>query len=231
MPQDPPRICDVEPFLYQATPQQGGPGAIGDIEGQGASANQINEQALEAYLNRLRDALCLDIQEVIDECCNGGGGGAENFLALDDTPASYVGASLQVVRVNAGANALEFAAAAGGALPNLNDNTTIASGRTVNGNATSFRLVYQAGFMAAGTVDIVHSLGAFTDAWIVMAVARRPDTTPAQWLHLPHVHQATVGFNINMFVRAADVRIVQGASWTGINPNRLSEPRILLEFY
>lgn len=45
--------CDIEPFRYQATPQP-----VGD---HGASANQINEQFLEAYLERLRQAVCTDI--------------------------------------------------------------------------------------------------------------------------------------------------------------------------
>lgn len=38
----------------------------------------------------------------------GGGGGVVNFTELLDTPASYAGAALDVVRVNAGENALEF---------------------------------------------------------------------------------------------------------------------------
>lgn len=46
--------CNVEPFRYQATPQP-----VGD---HGASANQINEQYLEAYLERLRQAVCADLQ-------------------------------------------------------------------------------------------------------------------------------------------------------------------------
>lgn len=223
MPLNPPRICSVEPFIYQATPQ---------MESEsGASAGQVNDQHIENYLNRLREALCLDIQSVIDDCCNGAGGSG-SFLGLDDTPASYAGESLKHVRVNALADGLDFVTVgAGGALPSLSDNTTVLSGRSINGNPTSFRLVHQAGFLGAGTTDIVHSLGAFTNVWIVQATGQRLDTTPSQWLHLPHVHQATVGFNINMFVRDLDVRIVLGASWTGINPNRIADPRILLEFY
>lgn len=41
-------------------------------------------------------------------------GGVSSFLGLSDTPASYAGAALQVVRVNAGATALEFAAGGAG---------------------------------------------------------------------------------------------------------------------
>lgn len=46
--------CNIEPFRYQATPQP-----VGD---HGASANQINEQYLEDYLERLRQAVCADLQ-------------------------------------------------------------------------------------------------------------------------------------------------------------------------
>jgi hypothetical protein len=43
----------------------------------------------------------------------GGGGGATDFTDLGDVPASYAGASLQVVRVNVGETGLEFATVAG----------------------------------------------------------------------------------------------------------------------
>ena len=39
---------------------------------------------------------------------SGGGGGVTVFTGLTDTPANYVGAALQNVRVNVAANALEF---------------------------------------------------------------------------------------------------------------------------
>ena len=41
-------------------------------------------------------------------------GAVVTFLGLNDTPAAYAGAALRNVRVNAGANALEFTAAGGG---------------------------------------------------------------------------------------------------------------------
>lgn len=43
-----------------------------------------------------------------------GGGGATTFIQLTDVPSSYAGEALKVVRVNAGATALEFVALAGG---------------------------------------------------------------------------------------------------------------------
>lgn len=49
-----PTTCEIPPFKYQATPQP-----IGD---QGASSNQINEQALENYIFRLLTAVCADLE-------------------------------------------------------------------------------------------------------------------------------------------------------------------------
>lgn len=43
-----------------------------------------------------------------------GGGGSSTFIGLTDVPASYTGASLKIVRVNAGETALEFATLPGG---------------------------------------------------------------------------------------------------------------------
>ncbi len=51
-----PRVCDLEPFLYPSTPQA-------DLE-EGASGGQINEQVLEGYLERMREAMCEDLQEL-----------------------------------------------------------------------------------------------------------------------------------------------------------------------
>lgn len=62
MPQDPPRICGIEPFVHPATPQIGGE--------EGASASELNLRALEDFLERQRQALCADIQAIIDECCS-----------------------------------------------------------------------------------------------------------------------------------------------------------------
>lgn len=165
---------------------------------EGASSNQVNEQALQDYLAQLRETICDDIQDVINDCCNGGG-----------------------AATTAGASA---------ALPDLADNTTVSSGRTINGNPTFYRLVYQAGFLAAGTVDIAHNAGAFTDMWVVQALARRPDTIPAQHLPLPYVG-LNLNRRINVAVRGVNLRVRQGTLWTGLAPDRISELRILVEFY
>jgi len=48
--------------------------------------------------------------------------GASRFLELTDTPANYSGSSLQVVRVNVGETALEFAAGGAGTTPRFQMN-------------------------------------------------------------------------------------------------------------
>lgn len=101
------RVCAVEPFRYQATPQP-----IGEA---GASSNQINEQFLEDYLSRLRTAICddlvgvlADIQTIFDTCCQPVD--PISFLELTDTPNSYAGAAGYNVTVKGDLSGLEFTA-------------------------------------------------------------------------------------------------------------------------
>lgn len=98
------RTCDTEDFVAQVVPQ------VVSLEDAG-SAMQILVQQLENYLARLKLAICQDFQEIVEECC-GGGPTSISFLDLTDTPDTYVGQALKVVRVNSGANALEFASIA-----------------------------------------------------------------------------------------------------------------------
>lgn len=91
-----PAICTVEPFRYQATPQP--------IDEHGASSNQINEQSLEDYLNRMRVALCADIQALVDNPPSG----VDEFIELLDTPDTYVGQEGKIPAVNSAEDALEF---------------------------------------------------------------------------------------------------------------------------
>lgn len=60
--QNPPRICDIEPFVAESTPQSNSPE-------EAASAGELFQQQIQNYLNRLREALCQDIQSIIDDCC------------------------------------------------------------------------------------------------------------------------------------------------------------------
>jgi len=48
--------CNIEPFRYQAAPVPG--------PDDGASSNQINQQAIEGYLARLISTLCTDLQAI-----------------------------------------------------------------------------------------------------------------------------------------------------------------------
>jgi hypothetical protein len=93
------KVCAIEPFRYQSTPQPGGD--------DGASGNQINDQAIEDYLSRLRTAICEDVEAII-EAAGTGGGGVDEFIELTDTPASYVGAGGDLVAVKAAEDGLEF---------------------------------------------------------------------------------------------------------------------------
>lgn len=72
---------------------------------------------------------------------SGGGAGASAFLALTDTPGSYVGAAGQAVVVNGGATALEFAPGGGAsvfatAAPFAVSTSTGALGQTSQYNCT-----------------------------------------------------------------------------------------------
>ncbi len=94
------RTCELNPFLSPVVAQ------VSSLE-QAGSALEILTQALENYLARMKAAICADLQQIVDECC-GGGPGATSFLDLTDTPDSYAGQALELVRVNAGETGLEF---------------------------------------------------------------------------------------------------------------------------
>lgn len=48
------RICETEPFVAESTPQSGSPE-------EAASANELFQQQVENYLDRLREAVCEDV--------------------------------------------------------------------------------------------------------------------------------------------------------------------------
>lgn len=77
---------------------------------------------------------------------SGSGGGSSTFTGLSDTPASYSGDALKVVRVNAGETALEFATAAAGSFVGLSDtpaNFTSAALKLLRVNAGETAVEYQ----------------------------------------------------------------------------------------
>jgi len=48
--------CNLPPLKYQSVPQP-----VGEA---GSSSNQINEQQIELYLKRLKDAICRDLEAI-----------------------------------------------------------------------------------------------------------------------------------------------------------------------
>ena len=76
----------------------------------------------------------------------GAGGGSSTFAGLSDTPGNFSGASLQIVRVNAGETALEFASVSVGA---VDDPVKIV--RTFTAGVSVLDVVYQ---RSDGTVDV-----------------------------------------------------------------------------
>jgi len=58
------RTCDIAPFVAESTPQ---PGSLEEA----STAGELFQQQLQDYLNRFREAICEDIQEINQECCLG----------------------------------------------------------------------------------------------------------------------------------------------------------------
>jgi hypothetical protein len=80
------------------------------------------------------------------------GGGSSTFTALTDAPATYVGQTLKVVRVNAGETALEFVTLAGGGdLVSTNNLSDVASAATSRTNLGLGTVATQASTALSGT--------------------------------------------------------------------------------
>ena len=212
------KICDVEPFRYQATPQ------IGDSN---ASTGQINDQFLEDYLNRLREAICGDIQSMIDECCNGGPtppGGVSTFLELTDTPASYSGAGGEFVKVKAAADGLEFVASTPSADVDgltLDYSTSEQStNRTWIGGATIYQKTINFGALPNTALkEVAHGITGLSR--VVKMVGVSYDSS--QWIPIPFVHRTTTTNQVQLAVNATNVRI-----WTGSNRTSYTDTYVTL---
>jgi hypothetical protein len=215
------KICDVEPFRYQSTPQP-----IGE---QGASSNQINEQYLEDYLNRFRQAVCEDIQSIIDECC--GGGGAESFLGLTDTPDSYAGAAGDSVLVNAGETGLSFGtpASTGPDEDGLHlDYST--SEQATNRTDLSGNVIYQksltiGGNLSTGITNLAHGITGLNKMVFLQGFCDRSNGAQV----IVPFPSTTSTFVATVQVDATNAIITVGTSWTGAG-NVLSNLRMTL-FY
>ena len=197
-------ICDVEPFRYQATPQ------IGDSN---ASTGQINDQFLEDYLNRLREAICADIESIIDECCNGGGGGgAETFLELTDTPAAYTGDGGKVVSVKAAEDGLEFTTPASspdsdGLVLNYSTSEQATNRTWVDGKTIYQKTINFGALPAAGQKTVAHGIS--TIDFVIEAQAYTKNPSVSAYLYLPFA-SPTASNNIQLNVNATSVLITVG---------------------
>lgn len=94
------RTCALAPFVSPVVAQ------IGSLE-QAGSALEILTQSLEGYLALLRQAVCDDLTEIVEDCC-GGGPGDLSFLDLTDTPSTYVSQGGNMVIVNPSETGLIF---------------------------------------------------------------------------------------------------------------------------
>lgn len=94
------RTCDLAPFTSPVVAQ------IATLD-QAASAVEILVQSLENFLARFKLAVCEDLTQIVEECCNQDPDEI-SFLDLTDTPDTYAGSAGRAVAVNAGATGLEF---------------------------------------------------------------------------------------------------------------------------
>lgn len=201
-------ICDFEEFVAEVTPQ------MNSLQ-EAASAQEILIQQVEGYLSRLKARLCTDLTALsarIEECCNGGGG-AETFLALTDTPGSYAGEAGNLAAVNAGQTALEFIApAGGGGLPDLDDNVEVASGRQWNGNDTYFKMRNFGALPNTGTKSVAHNIASnfvLVDAW-----GSANQAAAGNHLGINHCTTSFLSNQVWFYVDATNINVVTGSNRT-----------------
>lgn len=214
------RVCDLEPFASQVVAQISSPEQAG-------SAFEIFIQQLEGYLARLRTAICDDLTEIVEECCNGGG--ATSFLDLSDTPDSYAGAAGDLVVVNGSATGLAFSSVA----PVDEDGITLdhsTSEQQTNRIWTDSSAIYQktvinAGNLATGTVNIAHGISGLNDVLFIRGYA---DRSNGSQVPIPFP-SGTSTFVVSLQVDGTNIILGVGTSWTGAG-NVLSNARFTI-FY
>lgn len=206
--------CNVEEFVAEVTAQ------AGSLE-EAASTQEILSQQIEGYLNRLKAAMCADLEAIQVNCC----GGTGTFLELDDTPASYAGAAGDVATVNAGETALEFTTpSAGGGLPDLDDDTEVSSGRQFNGTDTYFKLINIGTLPNTATKSVAHNIGASFTVVSCYGAANDPSTPRA--FPLPFVSTSFASNQISVTVDSTNVNVITGANRTAFTASW-----IILEYY
>lgn len=200
--------CNVEDFVAEATPQSG------SLE-EAASTQEILIQQIEGYLNRLKAAICADLDTLQ----------AGTFLGLSDTPGSYAGAAGDVATVNAGETALEFTTpGGGGGLPDLVVGVETSSGRQVDGNDTFFKLIDIGTLPNATTTTTAHGIGAAFALVHAYGVGNDPGTPNS----IPLIF-ATTGAAANtvwFYTDATNVNVVAGTNRTAYTNNY-----VVLEYY
>lgn len=122
--------------------------------------------------------LCMDTGAAWEAVAGGGGGGATTFLGLTDTPASYVGQTLKLLRVNAGETAVEFTA------PVVDTDTTcldagvsclFAASASEGGAAATGDSA--TAFFSAGTIEVARLPAASETAAGIAELATSAETT------------------------------------------------------
>jgi hypothetical protein len=205
--------CNMEDFVAEVTAQ------IASLE-EAASTQEILIQQLEGYLQRMRAALCADLESL-----SGGNGGVTAFLGLSDTPGTYAGAAGDVATVNAGMTALEFTTpGGGGGLPDLVDDVEISSGRQVAGHATFFKLRDIGALPNTATKTVAHNIGAsfaLVDFW---GVGNDPSAPSS--IHLNFVTNSAASNNVWMHTDATNIIIVAGT-----NRSNYTNSFVVLEYY
>lgn len=210
--------CQIEDFVAEVTAQ------IGSLE-EAASTQEILSQQVEGYLNRLRAAMCADVEALKVLIDNSGGGGATNFLGLTDTPANYTGDAARVVSVNAGETALEFTVpAAGGGLPDLVNLTEVASGRQVLGNDSFFKLVDTGALANSGSTFTNHGIASPMRIISAMGNAKNPTTNDNRPLPFS-IHPAASSGGIAVIIDATRIGI-----HTAFNYSPWTSSHIILEY-
>ena len=136
-----------------------------------------------------------------------GGGGSTTFIGLTDVPASFAGAGGKLVKVNAGATALEFDAGGGGVtnftdLGDVPSSYSGAGGKTVKVNAGATGLEFDAGGGGGGVAAGTPVMGMGNSA---QAVALGPlGAGNTMVLKIP-------GRNLNCLPTSWKVRIMRGS--------------------
>lgn len=204
-------ICNFEEFVADVTPQSG------SLE-EAASTQEILIQQIEGYLARMKAALCADVEALralIDE---------NSFLELTDTPASYAGAAGQVATVNAGEDALEFAAPATSGLPDLDDDTEVASDRDFNGNPTFFKLVNIGTLPNTTSKSVAHNIA----NPFVLVQGYGVANDPAAALAIPLIFSAHSSLTNTVWFNTTSTNVVVT---TGSNRTAFTESWVILEYY